>query len=67
MYYTNDKGDVAKVIDYDPKTDKVTIIVKKSMSYDEFVKEFKRCPRTHNPSANLIDVGKQNKSENGDE
>lgn len=45
MMYVSDNGDYAKLIDYDPKTDKVTIVVKRSMSYDEFVKEFKRLPK----------------------
>ncbi|UYZ79852.1 hypothetical protein [Moraxella bovis] len=44
-YYTNDNGDVAKVIDYDRKSDTVTVVINDKaavMAWDEFISEFKR-------------------------
>ncbi|MBE9589998.1 hypothetical protein IM753_03200 [Moraxella sp. K127] len=44
-YYTNDKGDVAKVLDYDRKSDTVTVVINDkavTMAWDDFISEFKR-------------------------
>ncbi|STZ02013.1 hypothetical protein [Moraxella equi] len=44
-YYTNDKGDIAKVIDYDRKSDTVTVVINDKaavMAWDEFISEFKK-------------------------
>lgn len=43
-YYTNDKGDIAKVIDYDQKSDAVTVVINDkavTKPWDEFISEFK--------------------------
>lgn len=44
-YYTNDKGNVAKVLGIDDHTGLATVVINDkavTMAWDEFIKEFKR-------------------------
>lgn len=44
-YYTNDKGDIAKVLGVDDRTGLATVVVNDkavTMTWDEFIREFKR-------------------------
>lgn len=45
MYYTNDKGDIAKVLGVDDRTGLATVVINDKaavMAWDEFIREFKR-------------------------
>lgn len=44
-YYTNDKGDVAKVLGVDDRTGLATVVINgetKEMPWDRFIEKFKR-------------------------
>lgn len=44
-YYTNDKGDIAKVLGVDDRTGLASVVINDktvTMAWDEFIKEFKR-------------------------
>lgn len=45
MYYTNDNGDIAKVLGVDDRTNKATVVINDKtveMDWDRFIEEFNR-------------------------
>lgn len=45
MYYTNDNGDIAKVLGVDDRTNMATVVINDKtveMDWDRFIEEFKR-------------------------
>lgn len=45
MYYTNDNGDIAKVLGVDDRTNKATVVINDQtveMDWDRFIEEFNR-------------------------